>query len=169
MDPLTLLISQMNFPALTPVASLLDNEPVMIVITFILVLASERRKEKLAKIVLAVVLAVLLSMAVKNVVKMDRPCLLAPAKIACPTDYSFPSGHTIVAFTVMLAFLNKPRFPFYMAFAVFVAFTRLYLGVHSFEDVAGSIAFAPFAYYVADAAWRQMEARRYAFRSEPGH
>ncbi|VVB98386.1 Undecaprenyl-diphosphatase [uncultured archaeon] len=167
MDALTLMIAQLNFPIVTWIAAMLDNDVVMVITTLLLVLATERRKEKVAKIALAILLAVILGTVVKDVVKIDRPCLITPAKIACPASYSFPSGHTLVAFTVMLAFLNKPSFVFYMFYAVFVAFTRIYLGVHSFEDVAGSIALAPFVYYAADKAWKLIEEKKYAFRTEP--
>jgi undecaprenyl-diphosphatase len=168
MDALTLAISQLDFPIVTWVAMALDNEVLMVIVTLLIVLASERRKEKLGKILIAMALAVILGNTVKALVKIDRPCVIEPAKIACPDSYSFPSGHTLFAFTVALAFLNKPGFVPYLFYAVFVAFTRIYLGVHSFEDVAGSIALAPFVYYIADGAWKFLEERKYAFRSEPG-
>ncbi len=168
MDSLTASIAQMDVPLITLVSTLLDNEIVLVAVTFLFVLLSERRKGKLAKIALAVVLAVLLGTAVKNVIKAERPCIGLLSKIECPDSYSFPSGHTILAFTVMLAFLNKPTFVIYFMYAIFVAFTRIYLGVHTFEDVAGSIAFAPLAYYLADGIWRKIKGKQYAFRHQPG-
>ncbi len=168
MDMLTSSIAQMNVPEITLVAALLDNELTMVAATFVLVLLTERRKKKIMKIGFAAVLAFVLSMGVKYALHVERPCVAVPSKVACPDSYSFPSGHTIVAFTVMLAFLNKPTFVVYFLYAIFIAFTRIYLGVHSFEDVAGSVALAPFVYYVADLAWKKIEGRRYAFRNEHG-
>ncbi|MFN7088643.1 MAG: phosphatase PAP2 family protein [Candidatus Paceibacteria bacterium] len=165
MDSLSSTIVQLDFWWLTPVAVLLDNELLLIVTTFTLVLLAERRRQKLLKIALAVGLAVLLSAIIKDLVKIERPCVDAPGKIECPPTYSFPSGHTIVAFTVMIAFLNKPTFVLYFVYATLVAFTRIYLGVHSFEDVAGSIALAPFVYYITDEIWKKIKGEKYAFRT----
>lgn len=158
----------MDLGWVTPLAVLLNNDAIMVVITVALVLVFERRPEKVTKIVLAIALAGLLSIALKYTVQIERPCEALQSKVECPAGYSFPSSHALIAFTVMLAFLNKPQFAIYLAYAVFVAFTRIYLGVHSFEDVAGSMALAPFVYYVADIAWEKTGAKRYAFRSEPG-
>lgn len=169
MDSLTLWIMQMDIPWLTPVAAALDRDIVMLAVTLLLVLLGEQRKGKIAKIAVAAALAVILSLAIKEMVKSERPCETLASKIPCGGGYSFPSSHTIVAFTVMLAFLNKPSFPIYLTYAIFVAFTRIYLGMHSFEDVAGSAALAPFMYYITDRLWRKLEARKYAFRDELGH
>lgn len=163
MDSLTISISQMNVPWLTLVAALLENEFVFIFSILALVLLSERRKEKILKMAIAVFVAIVLVAALKNIIKVDRPCTNIPAKIECPVDYSFPSGHTIVAFTVMIAFLNKPTFIVYFTYAIFIAFTRIYLGVHTFEDVAGSIAFAPFVYYLGEIIWKKVRGKNYAF------
>lgn len=162
---LTLL--QIDNPLLTILAIALDNTLFFCIFTLFIVLASERRKEKIAKIMLAVLLAALLITTMKLILKVERPCTIFASKIPCPEDYSFPSGHTLFAFTVMLAFLNKPVFPIYFIYAIFVAFTRIYLGVHTFEDIAGSIAFAPFVYYITDCIWIRFEGKKYAFRDEP--
>jgi len=56
--------------------------------------------------------------------------------------YSFPSGHSAIAFASIPAFKDfpKPLFYFVIVFAVFVAVSRLYLQVHYFSDVVfGSI------------------------------
>ncbi len=56
--------------------------------------------------------------------------------------YSFPSGHAAIAFSSIPAFKNFPKPLFYslIAFAVFVAVSRLYLQVHYFSDVVfGSV------------------------------
>lgn len=168
LDSLTVSIARMDVQWITYAAVALDNEILFALSLLALVLLTERRREKIAKIALAALVAMLLAAGVKAVLKVERPCDGLVSKIACPSNYSFPSGHTIVAFTVMLAFLNKPTFMLYFIYAVFVAFTRIYLGVHSFEDVAGSIAFAPFAYYAGEIAWRKITGEKYAFRGRPG-
>ncbi|MDD5337709.1 MAG: phosphatase PAP2 family protein [Candidatus ainarchaeum sp.] len=165
MDPLSAAIAGIDIGWLTTIATALDNEAVMVLVTLGLVLIAERRKTKVAKIVVAVIFAVLLTGAIKELVHTDRPCVAAAGKIECPDSHSFPSGHTLVAFTVMLAFLNKPVFPLYMLYAIFIAFTRIYLGVHSFEDVAGSVGLAPFTYYMSEIVWNRIKGGNY----EAGH
>lgn len=176
MDALTNWIAQLSNPFLTDVARLFANELVLVAIIIALIVWGEKRKEKVWKIVLAVFLAFLLSTALKLALRTERPCGLLHSKVECPWaefpnpwTYSFPSGHTLVAFTVALAFLNKREFPFYLAFALFVAFTRIYLGVHTFEDVAGSIALAPFVYYITDVIWKKFEEGKYAARHKLNH
>lgn len=168
MDAITAVIFGLNFGWLTSIAAFFDNELVMVAFIVGLVLLGERRKDKLLKIALGIIWAILLVTAIKEIVHIDRPCVILPGKIDCPSGYSFPSGHTLLAFTVMLAFLNKPNFFIYFAYAVFIAFTRVYLGVHSFEDVAGSVGLAPFAYYLAEISWSRLKGEHYAFRNKHG-
>ena len=61
--------------------------------------------------------------------------------IAAPTDYSFPSGHTLASFeaaTVILLNNRKLGIPA-MILACLVAFSRLYLYVHYPTDVLFSV------------------------------
>ena len=57
--------------------------------------------------------------------------------ISAPSDWSFPSGHTVSSFgaaTSALITLKKRGIPF-MVLAVLIAFSRLYLQVHYLSDV----------------------------------
>ena len=64
-----------------------------------------------------------------------------------------PSGHSAVAFTLMIAFLGSRWFPFYWVFAILVAYSRFYVGVHTFDDIAAALVLAPIAYQATDLLW----------------
>lgn len=58
--------------------------------------------------------------------------------------HSFPSGHTVSAFTVAVIFAywskNKAWGPVFLLLAIMVGYSRMYLSQHFFEDViAGSV------------------------------
>ncbi|MFA5106665.1 MAG: phosphatase PAP2 family protein [Candidatus Micrarchaeia archaeon] len=100
---------------------------------------------------LALLLAFSASMVAKDYYRVERPCVYgAESLIPCPYwEYSFPSVHTTVAFALALAYLGAAEFLPLLAFAVFVAFTRLFLGVHTPYDVAGGITLAVLSVGVA--------------------
>jgi len=62
----------------------------------------------------------------------------------CPTDFSFPSGHTVTAFTAafMLCFFDKKRAPLYLVLAGLISYSRIYLQCHYFFDVLGGLLVA---------------------------
>lgn len=103
------------------------------------------RKHRKAGITLAVGLIgqlLVCNLLLKNLIARDRPCWLVEdveLLVDLPTDYSFPSGHTMVCFiaATILAMYNRKWG--YIAFpvAVLMGFTRLYLYVHFPTDVVG--------------------------------
>lgn len=83
------------------------------------------------------------NVCLKNLVARPRPCWLesVPLLIANPTDYSFPSGHTLSS-VIGAAVLTKANRKFGFAavpLAALIAFSRLYLYVHFPSDVLASI------------------------------
>lgn len=83
------------------------------------------------------------NLCLKNLIARARPCWLESVLllIANPTDYSFPSGHTLssVIGAYMLMAANR-RFGWAaIPLAALIAFSRLYLFVHFPTDVLASV------------------------------
>jgi len=134
-------------------AQILDNPYSFFAIIGIAVFLTEPRWEKRLKIVLALLIAGGMALLAKNFIMEPRPCIDGDSLIQCPLDYSLPSGHAAIAFTLLIAFIGKRSFPFYWIFALLVAYSRFYLGVHTFEDLAAALVLAPIAYQLADIIW----------------
>jgi len=95
----------------------------------------------------------------KIIFRIDRPWILYPelntiesAKVHA-TGYSFPSGHTQSA-TALLGSLGTAvkQIPLKITFFVFVllvAFSRMYLGVHTLQDVAISLLITAFIIFIS--------------------
>lgn len=99
---------------------------------------------------LTLLLGLLCSLLIGNLllklsVARERPCWINDAVtllIENPTDYSFPSGHTLSSFigATVLALYNKRWGYIALPFASLIAFSRLYLYVHYPTDVlAGAV------------------------------
>jgi membrane-associated phospholipid phosphatase len=152
MDTITALAYGIRSPTLDAAGLFLDNALIYAAVVFIFVFSGEDRSGKRIKIILSLTLAVLLSAGIKAFIAHERPC---SGEGWCPDGYSLPSMHAAAAFTLMIGFLNKRSYPVYLLFALFVAFTRLNLGVHVFQDVAGALPVAMVSYYLADIGWRR--------------
>ncbi|MBD3397824.1 phosphatase PAP2 family protein [Candidatus Micrarchaeota archaeon] len=143
--------------ALTQIFLLLGNEVIFFIVVGALLFFFEKRPEKRKKIILGIIVVSLMVIALKNLFALERPCTGIEAEYGCPAfplmEYSFPSGHSAVAFLLMIAFLDKKSFPVFWLFAFFIAVSRFYLGVHTFEDIAGALVLAPIAYHATDVLW----------------
>ena len=82
----------------------------------------------------------------KNIIARPRPFdirdTILPRNrllVAPPTDYSFPSGHTLASFEAATALYKDHTVYGFLAFvlAILIAFSRIYLQVHYPSDVLG--------------------------------
>ena len=80
------------------------------------------------------------NIVLKNLIARPRPCDLQPwvaLLVPNPTDYSFPSGHSLASFaaaTALFCFEKRWGAAAYIL-AALIAFSRLYLFVHFPSDV----------------------------------
>lgn len=80
------------------------------------------------------------NLLLKNLAARSRPCWINTSidmLIAIPTDYSFPSGHSMASFASAVVILQYDRrigIPA-VILAALIAFSRLYLYVHFPSDV----------------------------------
>jgi len=79
--------------------------------------------------------ALFVTFPLKNLFERLRP--ITATAFQCPSDYSFPSGHTATAFAAasILNYFDKKRKWFYYVVALLISFSRIYLGCHYFLDV----------------------------------
>ncbi len=117
--------------------------PIMLVIV-ILALLTVRKKEVF---LISLAAVYLFTPVVKDFYAVERPCA---GTAACPESFSFPSTHAALSFVLVAASIGSPVHFFFLPLALFISYTRLYLGVHTLEQVAGGTAFAFVVYFLVD-------------------
>ena len=132
--------------AVVPVITFFGNAGWMwIVMGLVFVFIRKYRRTGITLLAGLVVHLLTCNIALKNIICRDRPCWVNDSVellVSNPTDYSFPSGHTMVSFVAatVLTMLH-PKWGFWAyPVAALLGFSRLYLYVHFPTDVlAGAI------------------------------
>ncbi len=155
MDAVTEFAVGLNIPLLTE-ASIIVHYYVYPLLFLLLAatLPFFNQKKKFLALILALFFIFFAFTFLKPYYHELRPCASADgiaSKVPCPSEeYSFPSGHTGFAFVFAAATLGTTVFPLYFIVGVFTAFSRLYLGVHYFNDVIGGIVLGIVAYAIGE-------------------
>lgn len=126
------------------ISSLGNGGFVWIVLDIALIIIPKTRKAGIV-VAFAIILDVLLCNGLlKPLVARIRPCNVVKninMLIPIPKDFSFPSGHTAVAFAVTSALYfceNKIWIPSALL-SLLIAFSRMYLYVHYPSDILGGV------------------------------
>lgn len=128
---------------LTPVMVILSqiaNHGEVWILTGLVMLIFRKTRKMGLTVLFALAIGFLIgNIILKPVIARTRPFDMYDIEllISKPTDFSFPSGHTLSSFAAATAIvLNNRRFGFpALALASLIAFSRLYLQVHYFSDV----------------------------------
>ena len=126
--------------AVMPIISTLGNSGVIwIVISAALLFSKKYRKYGLLCLCGMLIGLLVGNVALKNIVARPRPCWTEDISLLIknPTDFSFPSGHTLssVISAVILCSAGRKFAFFTIPLAALIAISRLYLYVHFPSDV----------------------------------
>ncbi len=135
---------------LIPAVSLLGDAGILWILAALIMLCTPKYRKTGLCVGLALLMGVLVcNLALKPLLARPRPYAYQlehfektiPLLIAAPTDFSFPSGHTIASFeAATVIFLRHKRLGLAaLTLASLIAFSRLYLYVHYPTDVLASI------------------------------
>ena len=125
--------------------SLIGNNGVVWIVIALLLICFHKYRTAGLTILGALVLCVLIGdIALKPLIARMRPFAAQPGVsllIPRPTDFSFPSGHTMSSFAAatVLFSANKRWGICGFALASLIAFSRLYLFVHYPSDIIGGM------------------------------
>ncbi len=111
-----------------------------LVVTLILIIIPSKRKWGIQAFIATIITVIICNLILKPSIMRCRPCWLEPEVqmlVKVPHDYSFPSGHSNMSFTVATAiFTQNKKFGIpALILAALIAISRLYVFVHWPTDV----------------------------------
>ena len=140
----------------------------VIVVAAVLIMIFGKRRDRVGLLLLVLVVATSDSACnlFKHLFMRVRPCSALEGVrllVGCGGSYSMPSGHAtnISAAMVFLALRYRKAAPVFLVFAVTVAYSRVYVGVHYPSDiVVGAFLGAGIAFFYSWAEKKVPEAYR---------
>lgn len=128
------------FDILLPLITRLSEDFVIIVIGFLFFIFGKKKEKRISLLILiALFLSRVSVIAIKHLTHRPRPNLVYEHVnlIGKPVFSSFPSGHTTLAtaICIVLCLKYKKLSPIFIALAILVGLSRLYVGQHYPTDV----------------------------------
>lgn len=148
-----------------PLITTLGNGGAIWIILALILLFTKKYRRVGAMVGLALIFGLIVgNLTLKPLIARTRPFDIrefADLLISKPTDFSFPSGHTLASFeaaTVLMINDKKLGIPA-LTLAVLIAFSRLYLYVHYPSDIFAGVLLGVFFGVLATAiinrVWKQ--------------
>lgn len=146
---LNLKLQNRFFDFLMPFITEFKNWRVLFVLIILAMLIFGRKKERVAAILVLIVLAIAdstVNLWLKHWIGRVRPCNVFPQVhllAGCSHSGSFPSSHAANIFATgsVLTFLYRRAWFVWLAIALTVSFSRIYVGVHYPLDVLGGAVY----------------------------
>lgn len=141
-------LQQIHNPVLDKIMvflSLIGEAGIVWIVLAIVFLIMKKTRRCGAQMVVAMLLTFIIgNLILKNAIGRERPCWIEPTVallVKNPTDFSFPSGHSMNGFTaaVTILFYDKRWGIAAVVLAALIAFSRLYNFVHFPTDVFAGI------------------------------
>lgn len=132
--------------------TIITNAAIVGIIFFLAPVAFIYYKKR--KIEVSYFLSLAFSLSINLIIKLlaqrNRPNGIIEYRFLDIIDYSFPSSHTMIAFAMLpVNFESFPRQKYYfLAYALLVGASRIYLGVHYLSDVVSGAFFGLVIGYV---------------------
>ena len=141
-------LQQIHNPVLDKIMvalSTIGNAGILWIVLAVILLIMKKTRRCGAQMALAMLLTFIIgNLVLKNMISRDRPCWIdqtVALLVKNPTDFSFPSGHSMNGFTaaVTILFYDKRWGIAAIILASLVAFSRLYNFVHFPTDVFAGV------------------------------
>lgn len=149
MDFISTYIASLNYPWLTWLSGLIANDYLFSVFIVILFIFSVKYMKKWRELTVTVIITLILFTSLKYAVQEPRPCIQLNAKLSCPSSYSFPSGHSSIINAFLFPSIYDSSVFVFAPLSVFVMFSRVYLGVHTFYDIVGGFIVALISFLIS--------------------
>ena len=161
----SLFFRNFRFIPLDFVFSIITNFSFVVLIMLIIpiVILFNKNKKQTHLLLLAFAVSIISSFVLKLIFLRQRPNELLTYPFINITDYSFPSMHAAVIFSllpILIKHLPKQKY-FWIIFAFLVSFTRIYFGFHFLSDVVFG---ALLGYFIGNYFLRMFEKKKYGYK-----
>lgn len=132
-------------PIMKGITMMGDNGLIWIALALLLTAIPKTRKVGIVCLCSMAVTFIVCNLGMKNIVARTRPYEVIDGLqrlVAAETSYSFPSGHSSSAFACAVVIFKEMPKKFgipALSFAIIIALSRLYVGVHYPSDVLSGV------------------------------